>query len=370
MKNFFKNLFNTGYKYHKDAVIIACYYNPENNPYRLKNFNEWYESIKHLNHKIIELSINKAPFQLPLNSNILRLSSKNNLWYKEQLLNKVIEQLVLENKYKYVFWIDCDVLLTNKNWLVDSVKEFEKGTTILQPFSHCKHLTLESTYKDISAVDKAHLQFEEAYPVKKLAKEKLIWNSAAYVYNTNKVFSTSQNYDLHGHVGFVWGATLESLKKQPLFEKALTGGADHIMYHASIGEFDQKDILDVYNANIKEVLEFMYKWYDVHKGKLSYVKGDLFHLYHGDLKKRDYYNRIKKFTPHTKNINKKDDNGLYIPTVEAESTYNEYYKEREAIESWETIVNLIEAIPEQKELEFEGGDFAGGSAEGSYETFS
>ena len=60
--NFIKNLFVTSdkYKNHSEAVIIACYFNPENNPYRLIAFNKFYESIKHLNHRIVECVIGDA----------------------------------------------------------------------------------------------------------------------------------------------------------------------------------------------------------------------------------------------------------------------------------------------------------------------
>lgn len=368
MKNFFKNLFNNGYKYHKDVVIIACYYNPSKNQLRTSAFKEWYESIKHLEHRIIECSINGSDWEIPLNDNIIRVNTFSNLWHKETLLNKVINTLD-ENKYKYVFWMDCDVILENKNWLVDSVKEFEKGCTVIQPFSQCKHLTPNDEDRYIEYYKNLFLSND---CIKDNARNKRIWDSFASVYNNNSNRFYSNDYDLHGHVGFIWGARLDNLKKCPLFEKGLIGGSDHIMAHATTGQFYERDILDVYKDNIDEVKSFMRLW-NLYHNKLSYVEGNLYHIYHGELEKRDYYKRIKNFTPFTKEISTKDENGFYVPTEQAKSYYDEYYKNRETVV--ENILDdiifqeIIEDFDEKYDTSFEfgGGDFGGGGAEGSYE---
>ena len=57
--DFLKNNFLYGDKYrtNSEAVIITCYFNPQKSPYRTKAFKTFYESIKHLNHRIIECVI-------------------------------------------------------------------------------------------------------------------------------------------------------------------------------------------------------------------------------------------------------------------------------------------------------------------------
>jgi len=288
MKNFFKNLFNNGYKYHKDAVIIACYYNPLKNELRTSAFKEWYESIKHLEHRIIECSINGSDWEIPLNKNIIRVNTFSNLWHKETLLNKVIDTLS-KNEYKYVFWMDADVILENKNWLVESVKKFEEGYNVIQPFSQCKHLTPKDDYRFIEDYSNS---FRNNGSIKINAKENKIWDSFASVYKNNTSRFYSNDYDLHGHVGFIWGARLDNLKKCPLFEKGLIGGSDHIIAHATTGQFQERDILDVYKDNIDEVKSFMRLW-NLYHNKLTYVGGNLFHIYHGDLEKETIIKELK-----------------------------------------------------------------------------
>lgn len=62
----FKNtfLYNDKYKTDSEAVIIACYFNPQRNPYRLTAFREFYNSIKHLNHRIVECVIDGSSPEL------------------------------------------------------------------------------------------------------------------------------------------------------------------------------------------------------------------------------------------------------------------------------------------------------------------
>lgn len=55
-----KTVFANKYHTHSEAMIVSCFFNPQNSPYRIKAFKMWYESIKHLNHSIIECVIGDA----------------------------------------------------------------------------------------------------------------------------------------------------------------------------------------------------------------------------------------------------------------------------------------------------------------------
>jgi hypothetical protein len=63
------------------------------------------------------------------------------------------------------------------------------------------------------------------------------------------------------------------------------------------------------------------------------VVGDLYHIWHGDINKREYLKRIKDFTPETKNIVKKDKNGLYVTHKEDHKYIKNYFRQREVSES-------------------------------------
>lgn len=316
----FKNTFfyRDNYKTHSEAIIISCYFNPQNNPYRLKAFNAFYDSIKHLNHKIVECVIGDSEPQLPTNDNITRVYTQSLLWHKETLLNNIIKNL--DPKYKYVFWVDADVVFTNDNWLVDSVKEL-RFNNIVQPFEYCIHLEKDEQPSDFPV---GHFRNMTSNPVLKHSR---MWRSFCANYVTDRMAADSEIYDVHGHVGFAWGARREVLDLCPLYDRALVGGADHIIAHAAAGHIAHKCITKSFTDDIEAVNQWSRKFYSIVGGSIGYVKGDLFHIWHGDLKTRQYLKRVQEFTGPSKNIVARDSNGLHV--THDDSYIRNYFNERE-----------------------------------------
>ena len=320
--DFLKNItiYRNKYHTHSDAIIISCFYNPQDSPYRITAFNTFYNSIKHLNHHIIECVIGDAEPQLENEtSNITRVYTESLLWHKESLLNKIISEL--PEKYKYVFWVDADVIFTNKNWLVDSVEELQTKN-IIQPFEYCVHLEKDELKPSFSMKE----ILMSSFPNKRNNK---VWRSFCSNYATNELWK-DENYNNHGHVGFAWGAKREVLEEVPLYDKALIGGADHIIAHASVGQINYCCISKSFTDNIDEINEWSKKFYKVTNGKVGYVKGELYHIWHGDIAKRQYFKRVQDFTSKTKAITMRDNNGLYVTKNKEDEEYmKHYFKQRE-----------------------------------------
>ncbi len=318
LKNNF--LYANKYKTDSEAVIIACYFNPQNNPYRLTAFNTFYESIKHLNHRIVECVIGDAEPQLPVTPSIARIHTKDLLWHKEALLNGIIK--TLPTKFKYVFWLDTDVLFTNKDWLIQGVEEL-KYNNIIQPFEYCVHLNEGETKPGFNVVE------EKLFASEPTKRHPNLWRSFCANYKTNDL-SCDNNYDKHGHVGFAWGAKRSVLDTLPLYDKGLIGGADHIIAHASAGHIGHSCIKKSFTDDLEAVNDWSEDFEKLINGKISYVVGDLYHLWHGDIAKRQYLKRVQEFTPKAKQITKKDKNGLYIADEIGDDKYmREYFDNRE-----------------------------------------
>lgn len=340
---FIKSTFGMAEKYanHPEAIVITCFFNPMHSPYRVKAFNQFYNSIKHLNYHVIECLIGEDDAQLPQgvnNPNFSQIRSDSVLWHKEALLNKVVREL--PKKYKYVFWIDADVLFINTNWLVDSVNKLKGGANILQPFEYCIHLDQDETqpsfdvddYRDTVSDPKNRQKqmwrsfsanyYDDAHPYSPKSKQRAAWTGL-------KDLSASPNYDQHGHVGFAWGARREILDKVPLYDKALIGGADHIIAHAAAGQVPHSCITNAFRDDLENVLHWSADFAAVVKGKLSYADGDLYHIWHGDIDKRQYLKRVKDFTVQTKHISEKDANGLYVAKKGQDAYVKKYLQHRE-----------------------------------------
>jgi hypothetical protein len=326
--DFLKNtfLYADKYKTHSEAVIIACYYNPTYNPYRLKAFNEFYNSIKHLNHRIVECVIGDAKPELPQTEFITRVSTNTTLWHKESLLNGIIAKLPAE--LKYVFWVDADVIFKNKNWMQDAVAQLQKNH-VVQLFEYCVHLEQDLLSPDFN-LNNAKLTCGTAN------RHPKVWRS----FGANHVNGTSglDNYDKHGHVGFAWGAKRYILDAMPLYDKALIGGADHIMAHAAAGQIGHSCITKSFTDDIEAVNKWSETFYKVVQGKLGFVKGDLYHIWHGDVAKRQYLKRIQDFTSTAKQITERDENGLFV--TENDDYVKKYMEHREFTGSTENYPEI------------------------------
>ncbi len=310
-------------KYHTDSasVIVSCYFNPFSSPYRLRAFEEFYFRIKHLNHQIIECVIAGTAPQLPENKNIKRIYTESLLWHKESLLNKIIAELPA--RFRYVFWADADIVFAENNWLPLAVKCL-KNNNLVQPFEYAIHLGKDediSTFSDEDVLSS---------PVPNSLNPR-VWRSFAANYVSNDLWK-SPHYGTHGHVGFVWGARREILDALPLFDHALIGGADHIIAHAAADPHLHTCIAKAFTENLEEIRLWSEKFYDLVQGKIAFVQGNLFHFWHGDLSKRQYYKRVREFTKTNINITRKDENGLFVTDKGEDAYLIDYFLHREETE--------------------------------------
>jgi uncharacterized membrane protein YgcG len=381
MLKFLKKLFSSATKYesHPEAVVISCFFNPQNSPYRLKAFNQFYESIENTNHFILECVIGNAKPQLPESQFIKRVYTENLLWHKEGLLNKIIAEH-LPAKYKYIFWVDADVIFQNPNWIVEGVEEL-KAHNIIQPFEYCIHLEKNQTEPSFNVEEHKKRIYDESYSNRRL------WRSFSANFKTARLNAKQQeNYNIHGHVGFAWGARREILQNMPLYDRALIGGADHIIAHAAAGQIPHSCITKSFTDNLDEVLTWSKKFYKLVQGKISFVEGDLYHIWHGDIDKRQYLKRIQDFTAKTKQIVHRDENGLYVTHSGDDEYMKKYFKHREVAsdndyltsinagylgssgntssDSFDEAILANEVLNDRNETNISPSEFGGGSSGG------
>jgi hypothetical protein len=187
-----------------------------------------------------------------------------------------------------------------------------------------------------------------------------VWRSFAANYATNNLWK-DPHYNNHGHVGFAWGARRDVLSAIPLYDKALIGGADHIMAHAAVGQINHPCITKSFTDDIDAINEWSTDFYHATQGKLGYTKGDLYHIWHGELDKRNYYNRIKDFTKQSKSITQRDQNGLFIAHDSAQNYMLSYFLMRETLDDNSPLHDKVE------EFQGNGGEFGGAGASGGWD---
>ena len=66
----------------------------------------------------------------------------------------------------------------------------------------------------------------------------------------------------------------------------------------------------------------------------------MYHIWHGDLEKRNYYNRIKDFTKKSKQIVERDENGMYITNHEDDAYMINYFKQRKFVNMYNKKLHI------------------------------
>jgi hypothetical protein len=238
-------------------AAITCHFNPQCYARPVQNYWRFREALRDVKLHTIELSFN-GNFELP---GAIRVSGgpENVMWQKERLLNLVAETLPAE--VDSIVWIDADILFMSHDW-VERVQKALESTPVVQPFESAhfldQHGRVIRSRKSFATVIKG---------------------------TDNSVFSAP---------GFAWAARRELF---PLLDTAICGGGDKLMAEGWRGN---------YTLTASRMNKLWCQWWienskrqrDLVSGQIGYIPGDIVHLWHGRMDKRNYTDRWKYLTDH------------------------------------------------------------------------
>jgi hypothetical protein len=249
----------------KTFKICTFYYNPKKDLRLKKNFLKFLTQFELYHDKILigmvdydgELDI---PDYLKENVIVVKGDIKNPIWYKEILLNKMIDTIEEE----YIIWIDCDLIYENLDWL-KNINSVVRVKDFVQLFETINYLdengsVLESHKSIISSgsndIDRL---LEEGYKP-----------------------------------GGSWIGKTSILKDNKFFEKMYVGGGDTIFLYG-LFNINNGFTLKKVGEGSKEIQNSAVEWINSFgKYKVGFLSENINHLYHGDLKDRNYNDRYKK----------------------------------------------------------------------------
>lgn len=176
---------------------------------------------------------------------------------------------------KYVAWLDCDIVFDNPKWARDLVQVLRKHP-IAQVFETC-------------------LRLENGNVVGAIPD---IATSCAAVMRDNPEALKVERYDAHGHTGYGWAMRREIFDEVGLYESAVSGSADHFMFHAIYGEtgFCVCNALMHDQRQISHLEAWNRRFFEKVQGSLGVVPGNIRHLWHGDAVDRRYFLRMHDLT--------------------------------------------------------------------------
>lgn len=259
-------------------AIVACFFNPSGSKRRVKNFNKFLQGLERsgVHTLVVELAFGSRKFEIE-HEHIIRLRSDSIMWHKERLLNIGIKQL-LNAGYQQIVWLDGDITLTNPNWPWLIAAQLEEHR-LCQIFSRARIEAADGTY--ICKTSAAKRYQENGYRLK--------------------------NGKVSGQTGFGWAARADVLQHVLLYENAIVGGGDKMIFMASIIQPHEHDHLKEltyshipcekcghrnmslpYTTNY---LAWAHRWSQAVNRQVGYVEMEIKDMFHGKRSDRKYMSR-------------------------------------------------------------------------------
>ena len=219
----------------------------------------------------VELAYGERPFEVtqPNDPFDIQVRTNHELWHKEKMLNLGISRL--PHDWKYVAWIDADVIFARSDWAKETVHLLQHYP-VIQMFSQAMDLTPKHEML------KVHTGIIHAYQ--------------------EGIMDFKNRYD-HYHPGFAWAARRDALDNLGgLFDVAVLGSADRHMalsfvecversYPKGISK-GYEEQLDLWQQRSKKYI----------KRNVGFMPGMLMHYWHGKKVDRRYQDRWKILVKH------------------------------------------------------------------------
>ena len=173
-----------------------------------------------------------------------------------------------------VAWLDCDVLFGSDAWIAQTEEALESAN-LVQPFS-------SATWLDHNWLD---------WKTMELGQETFYHQEAGCVYSQR--ISPEIN-NVQGHVGFAWAARRNCLQTCNLYDKCAVGGADTFIAAAALGVTAEPLFEAIGIPALELDLKSWSRSFDsAIQGRVNYLTGDVYHLWHGSLNDRRYLQRFE-----------------------------------------------------------------------------
>lgn len=258
----------------KTLYVVTAIFNPQRYQSRIRLYREFEKYVNDAGAKLVtvELAYNTRDFIVteaddPMD---LQLRTRHELWHKERMLNLGIQKLPQD--WKYVAWIDADIVFARPDWAEETVQLLQHYP-VIQMFSQAIDLT----------------------PRYEVLKQH---TGIIYSYQEGLLQQNPGRYDKF-HPGFAWAARRDALDNLGgLYDTAVLGSADRHMALSFI-ECVEKSYPKGISAGYHEALDL---WQERAKKyirkNVGYMPGVILHYWHGKKVDRRYSDRWKILVKH------------------------------------------------------------------------
>ena len=292
--------------------VITCYFNPCRYENRFKNYLKFARNLRaqHVNLLTVELCAGAdGDLSGDVCDRYVRIAQSDVLWAKERLLNVALQNLPAA--CTQVCWCDCDVLFQRPSW-ARLCSELLKRHRVVQPFATAIFLGPDET-------PERHTQFRPS-----------VGFARFYVHDMRGRSLINTEHVLASHPGYAWAARRDVLERIGRFyDKCILGHGDIVMGLAAChsvardgpipDEFEPGWRPGWSDALTRDIREWQRGASAVIDGDVTYVQGEVFHLWHGPRRNRNYDRRgalIQDFDP-KRHLEPGDETSMWRWTEEA-----------------------------------------------------
>ena len=237
----------------------------------------------------VELAFGDSAFELCPEKDaeiLIQRRCSDVLWQKGRMLNLALAALPRE--CTKVAWADADILFDDDDW-VKKTSSLLNRHVVVQPFAECIRLPKNGQVEDYPkrALDKTILGgHDEGTYSKSVCYRMAKWR--------NPTFS--------GATGYVWSAQRRLLSDVGFYDRCIVGGADSEMalaFHYAPGHVPDERRRISHPGLICHINEWHKRVHHLVQKRITFRRGVIHHLWHGDTAQRNYGDRHAILTDHS-----------------------------------------------------------------------
>lgn len=262
-----------------DLWAITSFFNPMGYRRRLANFRQF---RARLGLPLVAVELGFGPeFELQEGDAeiLIQVRGGDVLFQKERLLN--VARQALPHACRKFAWVDSDLLFGVDDWAERASRLLDRFP-IAQLFSRMHYMPRDVSAGDVSieAAEHSRISLASAVPSGLSAAECLD-------HANNREFGRYSP-------GFAWAARREIFDEHGFYDGCIVGGGDRAMACAYYGCFDHVIRRHCMHDRERErYLAWAKPFHDAVGGRVGFLDGDLFHLWHGALRDRKMHERHK-----------------------------------------------------------------------------
>lgn len=269
---------------------VSCHFNPCRYTRRLANHRHFRAALG-VPLLTVELS-HDGTFELGTDDAdlIVRRTCPDVLWQKERLINLALDEL--PQSCDLVAWIDADILFARDDWMAETAARLRSDACILQLYSRFTDLPAGVPPEDAAALDlpPTGSSFAALAATKEHDHELF---DAPWGISEPKTINGVATIKRMRSSGFAWAARRDLLERHALYDACIVGCGDRAIACAAYGRASTSSQCS-WIVNERQRAHFL-RWAEPFSrdvgGRIGFVEGHVFHLWHGDLIDRRYRER-------------------------------------------------------------------------------